>query len=221
MIIDCIGCLHGYKPKLEGGDLLIVTGDLTSGDDAFQRIDFFLWLDKQDYRKKILIAGNHDNLLEKLPPIRESLPENTDYLCDSGVEYEGLKIWGCPWSYKFPGINPKCEAFTYGNDTWFYDEKVLNIPTDIDILITHAPAFSVLDGIPIEDGSVYHAGSKALYSWLKYVHRPRLHVFSHIHEAYGQTEYFPVFGGDMMISVNCSIMNEKYKPVNAPVRIIL
>jgi hypothetical protein len=28
MIIDCIGCLHGARPALEGGDLLIITGDL-------------------------------------------------------------------------------------------------------------------------------------------------------------------------------------------------
>ena len=26
IIIDCIGCLHGHYPKLEGGDLLIITG---------------------------------------------------------------------------------------------------------------------------------------------------------------------------------------------------
>ncbi len=30
MIIDCISDLHGYYPKLEGGDLLIVAGDLTA-----------------------------------------------------------------------------------------------------------------------------------------------------------------------------------------------
>lgn len=33
MIIDCIGCLHDHYPELEGGDLLIVTGDLTARDD--------------------------------------------------------------------------------------------------------------------------------------------------------------------------------------------
>lgn len=32
MIIDCISDLHGQYPQLEGGDLLIVAGDLTARD---------------------------------------------------------------------------------------------------------------------------------------------------------------------------------------------
>ena|SRR5215475_14124665 len=221
MIIDCIGCLHGFQPKLEGGDLLIVTGDCTASDKAFQFIEFFLWLDKQDYRKKVFIAGNHDNILQEVPPIPESLPDNVSYLCDSGTEFEGLKIWGSPWSHRFIGINPKCTAFTYYDETWYYDEKLSKIPHDTDILITHTPAFGVLDAIPQEDGSDFHVGSKALFGWLKYVERPLLHVFSHIHEAYGQVETFATYNYKMMNSVNCSIMNEKYKPVNKPIRIIL
>ena len=34
MIIDCISDLHGAYPHLEGGDLLIVGGDLTSRDSV-------------------------------------------------------------------------------------------------------------------------------------------------------------------------------------------
>jgi len=56
MIVDFIGCLHGHYPKLEGGDLLIVTGDLTSrhSDREFQL--FAIWLSRQSYRKKIFIG---------------------------------------------------------------------------------------------------------------------------------------------------------------------
>jgi Icc-related predicted phosphoesterase len=221
MKIDCIGCLHDNYPELEGGDLLIVTGDITATDQAYEYIKFLLWLEKQKYSKKIFIAGNHDMILEKIPPIKETLPDNVEYLCDSGTEFEGLKIWGSPWSHRFIGINPKCTAFTYFDEIFYYEKKVVTMPTDIDILITHEPAYGILDSIPMQDGSLFHVGSKGLSGWLKYVCRPKLHVFSHIHEAYGQEEYFATYNDKMMISVNCSHVNERYKPINKPIRIDL
>jgi Icc-related predicted phosphoesterase len=224
MLIDCIGCLHGARPKLEGGDLLIVTGDLTARDTLHEFEEFYTWLIDQDYRKKVFIGGNHDNTLCRFgnAPVFD-LP-GIDYLFDNGVEFEGLKIWGSPWTASFKGINPKCTAFTLPVTPDLEDrlmDKWDKIPHDTDILITHSPPYGILDGIPILDGSLFHVGSKSLYAWLKYVERPRVHVFSHIHEAYGQIEEFASYNDKMMISVNCSIMNERYQPVNAPVRIIL
>lgn len=224
MIIDCIGCLHGSRPKLQGGDILIVTGDHTATDSSQEHIQFQIWLHDQKYKKKIVIAGNHDNHLKELgfDSLKRQYEEMGEtYLCDSGTEFQGLKIWGSPWSSWFKGINPKCKAFTYLTQEYHYDKHIHRIPVDTDILITHEPAFGILDGIPQEDGSLYHVGSQALFNWLKYVARPKLHVFSHIHEAYGQEEYFVTHRDKMMISVNCSIMNEKYKPVNKAVTIIL
>lgn len=219
MIIDCIGCLHGFRPKLEGGDLLIVTGDLTARDTLAQHSDVLEWLHQQDYKKKVLVGGNHDHFLEKNPNFYSKT--NIDYLNNSGTEYEGLKIYGIPWSHRFVGINPKCTAFTYFDQDWHYDEHISKIPHDTDILVTHEPAFGVLDGIPQEDGSLFHVGGKGLYGWLKYVERPKLHVCSHIHEAYGKEEYFPTYDDKMMISVNCSIMDGKYRPINKPIRQLL
>jgi len=222
MIIDCMGCLHGARPKLKGGDLLIITGDLTARDTLEEHSDVLNWLNKQDYKKKLLVAGNHDHFLEKNPNFYSK--SNIDYLCDSGTEMvtncNRLKIWGMPWSHRFIGINPRCTAFTYKDQTEHYDEYVMKIPRDTDILITHEPAFGVLDGIPQADGSLFHVGSKALLGWLKYVERPKLHVFSHIHEAHGMEEHFPTYD-DKMLSVNCSIMNERYQAKNKPIRVEL
>lgn len=67
MIIDCISDLHGSLPKLEGGDLLIIAGDLTSNDSDKSWNAFDEWIHKQNYREKILIAGNHDNFLQSIP----------------------------------------------------------------------------------------------------------------------------------------------------------
>lgn len=61
MIIDIVSDLHGCKPALHGGDLLIVAGDLTKRDTQNQHLEFVQWLMEQNYRKKIWIAGNHDH----------------------------------------------------------------------------------------------------------------------------------------------------------------
>lgn len=246
MIVDIVSDLHGCKPALQGGDLLIVAGDLTKRDKPKEHEEFYLWLAEQDYDKKIVIAGNHDNFLVEHPNQFKLNEDGIEYLCDSGTEFtywpplhpgiEGVverktyKIWGIPWTKRFFGMNPKCMAFTYYDENWFYDEKVDKIPHDVDILITHSPPYGILDEVKLEGQfklsepplQMYeHVGSKSLYNWLKYVGRPRLHVFGHIHEAYGQKEVFPTYNDKMMISVNASIMNEHYEPVNKPVRVIL
>ncbi len=220
MIVDCIADLHGHYPKLEGGDLLIVAGDLTARDTTEQNSEFNAWLYKQDYKKKVVVAGNHDNSFIDIPsgPLIfstwntkiEYQKSYADYLCDSGTEFEGLKIWGSPWTLTFPGINPRCTAFTGTED--IIRSKVSMIPHDTDILITHGPAFTILD----ETKKGINAGSHSLYLWLLFHEKLKLHVCGHIHESYGRAEIHP----DAQY-YNCSHVNERYEPVNAPVRVIL
>jgi len=246
MIIDCCSDLHGFYPKLEGGDLLIVAGDLTTSDKPFQYGEFGAWLDRQKYRKKILVAGNHENYFQKegYESIRDIYSDiGVEYLCDSGTEFEyndedleyseyysielgytysdflestkkKVKIYGSPWTKTFPGMNPHCKAFTVDTEEELI-EKFEIIPRDTDILITHSPPYSILDKTTCGK----NVGSKYLFTWLKYGCRPRLHVFGHIHEAYGQEEIFPGHNDTMVKSVNCSHVNERYQPVNKPIRI--
>lgn len=221
MIIDCISDLHGYYPELEGGDLLIIAGDLTAHDERKEYEEFDIWLYEQKYACKIVVAGNHDNYCELGIPV-ETFPEqsascvpiladNAIYLCDSATEFQGLKIWGMPWTVTFPGMNPACKAFTKDSEKELQD-KVEMIPIDTDILITHGPAWHVLDKV-IDGREVGHGH---LYGYLQYAIRPKLHVFGHIHESYGQTEHF-----SGCISVNASHVNQRYEPVNKPIRIVL
>lgn len=237
MEITCISDLHGHYPKLEGGDLLIIAGDFTARDTQYEYVTFFTYLEKQNYKKIIFIGGNHDNQLERSTPTYPwnqtvfsiSHKNNIEYLCDSGTEFEGLKIWGSPWTLSFQGMNQKCKAFTCETEKELAEKWKL-IPDDIDILITHSPPYGILDKAIRHDCfsmseppiQLYeHAGSKSLYSFLKYVERPKLHVFGHIHEAYGQKEVFHTYNDKMMISINCSYVNELYQPVNKPVKVIL
>jgi Icc-related predicted phosphoesterase len=210
VIVDSISDLHGYYPQLEGGDLLIVAGDLTARDTIPEYFNFFDWLEKQKYRKKIVIAGNHDNFLlfENVTTIPKG---DFEYLCDSSTEFEGLKIWGTPWTKTFEGMNPKCRAFTFDTEEELA-EKFALIPKDIDILVTHSPPWTILD----QTFQNKQVGSTSLLIEMIQRLKAKLVIFGHIHEAYGQIKMW-----DRTEFVNASHVDHKYRPVNKPIRIVL
>lgn len=233
MIIDCIADLHSHYPQLDGGDLLIVAGDLTKTDTLIEQHYFMGWLYEQNYKKKIFIAGNHDNILECVEPkrfndskvIKDLYDPKTEieYLCDSGTEFDGLKIWGSPWTKKFEGMNPKCMAFTVDTDEEL-SEKWKLIPNDIDILVTHSPPCGILDTVDDQNHwEGYHVGSSSLSFRVLNVIKPKLHVFGHIHECGGETHECPgeTFEFGPPIFINASHVNEYYEPVNKPIRVEL
>jgi Icc-related predicted phosphoesterase len=232
MIIDCISDLHGFYPELGGGDLLIVGGDLTKNDSFEAHCSFISWFheEAQKYKKCVVISGNHDGHLVGIDPTAlyfstwnsRTNEQNSysEHLCDSGTEYEGLKIWGSPWTLKFPGMNPACMAFTVDTEEELADKWAL-IPSDTDILITHSPPYGLLD--EVKDwytGDIRNVGSASLYEELYQGRlKPKLHVFGHIHEGYGHIPKMLDMPGVQF--VNASYVNELYKPVNKPFRIIL
>lgn len=209
--ITCISDLHGYFPKLRGGDLLIIAGDCTSNDSELAWDDFYEWLNIQPFAKIIVVAGNHDNNIceDTIGAMFKCV-----YLKDDWTIFEGLKIYGSPWTAWFHGINPHCKAYTCSEEE--LAKKWALIPDDIDILVTHSPSFGNYDWVKNRDGTVGPSvGSLSL--WMKCLEiRPKLHVFGHIHEAYGHCIH-----ANGIILVNASIMNEYYEEVNKPVRIEL
>lgn len=211
MIIDCLSDLHGFYPKLEGGDLLIVAGDLTARDETAQYFEFFHWIAKAKYKKKIVIAGNHDNFLEKDDELVKSIAD-FEYLCDSGTEFEGLKICGSPWTAYFEGMNPNCTAFTINvgcdTDDWLA-EKWLTCPLDTDIIICHGPPYGILD----QNREGDHCGSPSLRN-LMFKVKPSLMIWGHIHEQGGKSIDLTT-----TFCVNASYVNERYEPKNKAIRI--
>ncbi len=217
MIIDCISDLHGEFPNLEGGDLLIVAGDLTAQDGLKGHSDFLEWLHKQDYKKKVVAAGNHDGFLVNNPNFYSKT--DIDYLCDSGTEFEGLRIWGSPWTKSFPKMNPHCMAFTQPSEK-LLREHFEKIPNDVDILVTHCPPFGVLDDcIDRERQKIVGFGSLHLRHMMEKI-KPKLHIFGHLHLCGGQKTLFKHEGPNTWC-VNAAIMDEDYEPSHKPVRIIL
>lgn len=212
MIIDCISDLHGCKPALQGGDLLIVAGDLTARDKVTEHLAFSGWLGHQKYEKIVLIAGNHDGMMTDWKPFDQ---DNISYLQDSGTEYKGLKIWGSPWTPTFLNWHFMKDRGAPIKEKWDL------IPNDIDILITHGPPYGVLDKVNLSSrGDKFKlAGCEELRLALERV-KPKLHVFGHIHSEGGKQLLFK-HQGPNTICVNAAIMDEDYNPVNKPIRIIL
>lgn len=205
MIIDCIADLHGFYPTLEGGDLLIIAGDITARDLPYQYMEFALWLDKQDYKRKILIAGNHDRIIYKWANIMGSMT-HFKYLMDSETKFSGYKIWGSPWT-------PTFQEWHFMKDRGAaIKEKWDLIPDDTEILITHGPPFGIQDQADVPEKFL---GCEELRNALDRLKNLKLHVFGHIHEGYGKV----IVNG--VTHVNASIVNEHYKHVNKPIRVVL
>lgn len=221
MPIDCtiVSDLHGFFPTLPGGDLLILAGDYTARDEDYEWHQFSYWLEKQHYRKKILIAGNHDNHITDY--VEWDKIDNVEYLCDSGTGFEGLKIWGSPWTKTFEGMNPHCKAFTVDTEEEL-EKRFELIPDDTDILICHSPVIYKQDRT--QKGE--HVGSTSLHNWV-YMHKEMLTMFvcGHVHEGYGicdtRIKNDPLDSRIQPIFVNASHVNEHYEPVNEPIRVIL
>jgi Icc-related predicted phosphoesterase len=203
MIIDCISDLHCSYPELEGGDLLIVSGDFTFTGTVQEISKFNYWLEYQKYKYKIVIAGNHDLMFEDDPGLARSLLTSaTHYLNDDECEIEGLKFWGSP-------ITPWFNDWAFNRYSWNIGRHWDWIPSKIDILITHGPPFGILDTM---DGK--HLGCPLLLEKVKKV-KPKYHIFGHIHEGYGTYEE------DGIKFINAALMNGQYKFVNKPIRIEL
>lgn len=218
MIIDCVSDLHGHFPKLEGGDLLIVAGDLTGRDTFNENLDFEKWVEEQKYKKVIVIGGNHDNVLEQDGHlgIGDYNGKRSEYLCDSGIDFQGFKIWGSPWTLKFQGQNPRAMAFCLGTEKQLAEKWSL-IPDSTDILVTHSPPNGILDEVNNRWKCGVRSGSLSLKERVVELDL-KLHVFGHIHGSYGKTT--PSLE-TQTIFVNASHVDEEYRPINKPIRIIL
>jgi Icc-related predicted phosphoesterase len=81
------------------------------------------------------------------------------------------------------------------------------IPADTDVLITHGPPYGILDEVQRDPRPV---GCRDLMRRIEAI-RPRVHIFGHIHEGYGQIEQ------NGTVFINASVLDVRYQPVNAPV----
>ncbi len=204
MKIIAISDTHGQHGKvvLPEGDAIIHAGDVSVRGTESQIVDFINWFSGLNYRYKIFIAGNHDFFFEResQEKIKSLIPENVIYLNDSGIELEGIKIWGSP-------IQPWFQDWAFNRQRGIDIRKHWDmIPGDTDILITHGPAKGILDRLVYGE----EVGCVDLLDAVNRIN-PAFHVFGHIHEGYGEHQE----GKTKFI--NAAVLNEDYFLANSPI----
>ena len=221
MIITVISDTHGKHNQitqdLPGGDLLLHAGDISSMGYQHEVQQFCKWFNNvENYNHKIFIAGNHDwgfqNNVEKIMEIVNSYKTVTYIQDEELVLYfdgpngdlpeDNIRIYGSPWQPEF--YNWAFNLPKNGNEL---AAKWDAIPDNTDILITHGPAFGVLDTVA---GKMWdNLGCQLLTDKIKTI-KPKIHLCGHIHSGYG---YF--FDGDTHF-LNASVLNEAYQYTNKP-----
>lgn len=191
----------------EGLDILISCGDIDILE-YLDLVDYNDWLfeQQQKVRHIVQIGGNHDLDLEKrgIREIEENLT-NCIYLENSGIELMGLKFWGSPMT---PFFNNWAFMKHRGEEIKKYWDL---IPDDTNILITHGPAYGILDIPQLSIGRNESQGCFDLLKRIKQLEKLKLHCCGHIHGSYG------TYKREGIQFVNASLMNEDYDLVNQPI----
>jgi Icc-related predicted phosphoesterase len=201
--------IHGFEPVLPEGDVLVLAGDLTSHGSVADVRKLNSWLSSiaPNWRAMVVVAGNHDWWFQQAPPLAvldltaRWHAQGIHYLEDTGVTIDGVKFWGSPWTPKF-------------YDWAFMDtDRQLRrywdmCPEDTRVLVTHGGPWGVLD--LTQRGP--NAGSDSLLSAVGRI-QPEVHIFGHIHEAYGELEDKGI-GTHFYNVAHCNL---QYEPVQPPV----
>ena len=201
------------KINVPNGDIIIHAGDFSMRGTKEEITDFIDWYSELPHTYKILIAGNHDKgtdpdqnktkykglsilFEEKCSKKGIILLNNSDCVVKTNNNLD-LKIWGSPVSPSFGA------GWAWNRDRGQDIRKHWNqIPSDIDILVTHGPPENYLD----KTFFGYNAGCSDLYKSLLKT-KPKLHVFGHIHEARGMLRHKT----ENIVLVNTCSVDFEYK----------
>ncbi|KAI1185628.1 Metallo-dependent phosphatase [Nemania serpens] len=183
--VVCISDTHNSQCHIPDGDILIHAGDLTQSGSFEELQAAIAWLKQQPHPIKIVLAGNHNLLLDPSKgdqngdalAAREQIDwGDVIYLQDSSTTItcpngRRLNVYGSPKSRRYGNW-----AFQYPRreDVW-----AGSVSDNTDILITHGPPRAHLDLTTL--------GCNDLLRELWRVH-PILHVFGHVHEGYGHEQ---------------------------------
>jgi Icc-related predicted phosphoesterase len=182
-----------------GADILIHCGDSVTKGNFTEELNFLQWFVKQPYKYKVYVAGNHNRALlrnhrELMSLINEYGIVYLDQSQTKAVDIMGLKIWGGNYTPSIEHPSGILRNPQYQKEAW------VNMPANLDILVTHAPPNSILD-LTVRG---QHIGCELLVDTIK-TNKPKIHLFGHCHET-----------GQQSVSVfdttfyNCANMDRSY-----------
>ncbi len=214
--------VEGLLKPIPDGDIYVHAGDFTSTGTLKELVAFESYVAALPHPHKIVIAGNHDITLHReyyttrggrrfhgkwkmqdVDVCRAVLAEseNLTYLEDSGTTVMGLTFWGSPWQPAF------CDwAFNLERGSPEIREVWSRIPARVDVLLTHGPP----RGHGGKTAQFVDEGCADLLDAVR-ARDIALHVFGHIHEAYGVTR------DERTTFVNASTCTLAYRPTNSAV----
>ena len=167
---------HGHHRALrvpEGADIIISAGDAVEDNlKGGEYEDFINWFSSLPAKWKLYVPGNHELSFElgKADTIVKEMTAHGILVLQNAVT--------------------DCDGLTIGS----IDRNILiedqDIPTDLDILVTHYPPYGILD----ED-----LGCPQILNFMM-KSQPAYHLFGHIHGTEGQ---FFQFGKTKCVNVSC------------------
>lgn len=196
-------------------DILIHAGDSTNVGEPHELKDFAMWLDEQESSHIVCTFGNHElwaqKNLEEARSIMTKYCPAINLLIHETVDIEGIKIFASPatpffhsWAWNYARHDSEVEMRNIEHIQTIWDK----IKIDTDIIVTHGPAYRVLD----QNKEGEHCGDYNLMSTIIDL-QPSIHICGHIHEGFGHENH------DGIDFYNVSICNRTYLPIN-PITII-
>jgi predicted phosphodiesterase len=188
---------HRKIKKVPDGDVFIHCGDVLLTSRFFsvrngkgKLAEFNEWLKSIPCRIKIVIGGNHDNVLEHLgKDVVQSILTEATYLEDNSFMIGNITIWGTPLS----SGRSRNKAF---QSKRFAAKTISEVPAKVDILLTHGQC-------PQLEKKVKHS----------------VHLWGHAHNAYGVRKPPKFLRGQPVVSLSiCApILDKKFRPVHYPI----
>ena len=196
-----LGTLPPCDILIHAGDILMTNRMMSAAGAARKAESFDAWLRAQPAQHRVVVAGNHDHILETLGPdgAQRLLPSAT-YLCNSGAELMGLRLWGTPLSH---GRSANRAFQSPAFRAAALRAAAALPPRGVDVLISHGP-----------EGTLARAVA------------PRTaHAYGHVHALHG-VRWVPRGGGAPpppapagagWVSVCGAVMDGGYAPRQLPI----